>query len=71
MPLITPMFIQKAPSSFTFSLNFGTTLHLCLILSGYQRDLRRFRDHVGGEMSQQVDLSWILPRGDASLMDKY
>lgn len=45
--------------------------YLCLLLSGYQRDLRWFRDHVCGEMSHQVDLLWILPWGDTSLMDKY
>lgn len=45
--------------------------YLCLIVAGYQRDLRRFGDHVRGEMSHHVDLPWILPWGDAGLMDKY
>ena len=56
---------------FTFGLNFETTPHLRLILSGDQGDLRWFRDHVRGELSHQVDLSRILPRGDAGLMDEH
>lgn len=45
--------------------------YLCLIVPGYQGDLRRFGDHVCGEMSHHVDLPRILPRCDAGLMDKY
>lgn len=55
----------------TIMFQFAAVTYLCSLLSGYQRDLRWFRDHVCGEMSHQVDLSWILPWGDTSLMDKY
>lgn len=45
--------------------------YLRLIVPGYQGDLRRFGDHVRGEMNHHVNLPRILPRGDAGLMDKY
>lgn len=45
--------------------------YLCLTVHRYQGDLRWLGNHVRGEMSHHVDLSGILPRRDAGLMDKY